>query len=152
MTRAPSRLVLPCALPLALLSAGCSAAATAGFLQGFAEASNPQPPAAELLIFGGANHDVFLGCLTCSQYDAASVLNGYGQHGSRYASNSIVNKYSPYGNPYSNQSACNPYTSTAPVIVDRAGNYYGELTVNQYNSKRTRIGAALRWLANVCAD
>ena len=32
----------------------------------------------ELLLFGGHNHKVFLGCLTCNQYDAGSVFNRVG--------------------------------------------------------------------------
>ncbi len=140
----------PLVFTLCVFASGCSPA----FWEGYAAAVAQQAPAptmpAELLIFGGANHDVFLGCLTCSKYDAGSVLNDYGSYGSRYSATSIVNQYSQYGSRYSSESACNPYTSSAPVVVDRAGNYYGELTVNRYNAKRTQIGAALQWLAIVC--
>jgi hypothetical protein len=48
---------------------------------------------AELLLFGGDSHKVFLGCINCSKYDAASVWNAYGSHGSRYSAESIWNKY-----------------------------------------------------------
>lgn len=92
-----------------------------------------------LLLFGGDGHKTFLGCLNCSQYDSGSICNKYGQHGSKYGSDSIWNIYGNYGSKFSNQSPWNQYASEPPAIVDRAGNFYGYLTANQYNPKRTRI-------------
>jgi len=94
---------------------------------------------AALLLFGGSGHKTFLGCLNCGKYDSGSVCNKYGQHGSKYASESIWNKYGNFGSKYSNESPWNRYASEPPAIVDREGNFYGYLTANQYNSKRTRI-------------
>ena len=106
----------------------------------------------ELLVFGGRNHDVFLGCLTCGKYASNSVLNTYGEFGSRYSSTSVANRYGTYGSRYSSDSVCNPYASDPPVIVDREGGYYGELTMNRTRPNRTRISSALQWLAITCAD
>lgn len=105
---------------------------------------------AKLMIFGGDNHTVYLGCLNCSEYAADSVKNTYGTHGSAYSQESIMNHYSQYGSPYSSESACSEYASDPPVIVDQAGKFYGRLTLNRY---RGDIGAGAQlmgWLAAVC--
>lgn len=103
----------------------------------------------ELLLFGGAGHKTFLGCLTCSEYANDSVLNEYGQHGSKYRSESIFNEYGSFGSAYSSFSACSEYASDPPVIVDRSGKYYGRLTINQYRDQ-TRLENVVPWLAGVC--
>lgn len=36
-----------------------------------------------LLIFGGDNHDVYLGCLNCNKYESGSIWNKYGENGSK---------------------------------------------------------------------
>jgi len=143
---------------LLLIAGVCclSACASGGVISPYAGAgeaiAGAQPVRAlpELLLFGGTNHDVFLGCLTCSQYDAASVRNPYGQNGSRHSATSVHNPYGEYGSRHGVLSPCNPYAVQGPVIVDRSGNYYGELTINVYNSRRTRIQSLLTWIAAVC--
>jgi len=109
------------------------------------------PIVSGLLLFGGPSHETFLGCIDCSRYDADSIMNPYGSHGSRYGSESIVNPYSSYGSRYSHYGACNPYATDPPVIVDRAGSFYGRLTMNRYHHQRTTNGQLLAWLAGVCA-
>jgi hypothetical protein len=94
-----------------------------------------------LLLFGGEGHKTFLGCLNCGKYDSGSVCNKYGDHGSKYASNSMWNKYGDFGGKYSDGSPFNQYAANPPAIVDRDGGFYGYLTANNYNSKRTRIKA-----------
>jgi hypothetical protein len=112
----------------------------------------PSAPTASmaLLLFGGEGHRTFLGCLSCSQYDANSVMNQYGQHGSPYAVDSIFNRYGTFGSAYSTSSPCNPYASDPPVIVDGGGNFYGRLTINTYAPERTRIAHWSAWIAGVC--
>jgi hypothetical protein len=104
-------------------------------------APTPPPPAApvspsgiignvKLMIFGGTDHKVYLGCLNCSQVALDSVLNPVGEHGSPVAQESIFNVVSPYGSVVSPESACNVVASDPPVIVDQNGRYYGRLTLN----------------------
>ena len=93
----------------------------------------------ELLLVGGSGYKTFLGCLNCSKYDSRSICNKYDQHGSKYNSDSIWNKYGNFGSKYSNQSPWNKYASEPPAIVDKDGNFYGYLTANPYNAKRTKI-------------
>ncbi len=84
-----------------------------------------------ILIFGGEDHRDFLGCLTCSQYDANSVWNQYSTYGwaNRYGTWS---QYGPYKSAYSATSACNQYATDPPVLVDQTGTFYGRLSINPY--------------------
>lgn len=92
-----------------------------------------------LLIFGGKNHDVYLGKLNASEYDSESIWNEYGKYGNSYSSNSIWNEYGTYGSEYSSYSPFNEYASYPPVLVDKQGNFYGYFTVNEYKSKRANF-------------
>lgn len=103
----------------------------------------------ELLLFGGLNHDVFLGCLNCNEFDAGSVLNRFGRHGSEFLSESIFNSFGEYGSLYSNYSACNQDASEPPIIVDRQGNAYGRLTLNRFGYQ-IPAPEVIAWLAGVC--
>lgn len=92
-----------------------------------------------LYIYGGEDHDVFLGKLDASKYDSKSIWNEYGTYGSEYNTNSIWNEYGTYGSEYSSYSPFNSYASYPPVIVDEEGNFYGYFTVNKYKSKRANF-------------
>lgn len=89
-----------------------------------------------LHIYGGNNHDVYLGCLNCNKYDKNSIWNAYGTYGSKYNSNSIWNAYGTYGSKYNSASPWNSYFNDPPVIVDKDGGFYGYFTTNKYKSKR----------------
>jgi len=95
-----------------------------------------------LHIYGGNNHDVYLGCLNCNKYDSNSIWNRHGTYGSKYNSNSIWNRHGNYGGAYSDNSPFNRYASHPPVIVDKSGNFYGYLTVNTMASKRANSNLA----------
>ena len=100
-----------------------------------------------LYIYGGEDHDVFLGKLNASKYDSKSIWNEYGTYGSEYNANSIWNEYGTYGSAYSSYSPFNSYASYPPVIVDEEGNFYGYFTVNKYKSKRANFD-----LVNIICD
>lgn len=106
----------------------------------------------KLMIFGGSNHNVYLGCLNCSEYATDSVFNTYGSYGNSYNSQSIYNSYGIYGSKFSSSSPCNSLAIDPPVVVDQDGNFYGYLTVNAYNSKRISDPNIKIWLNNVCND
>lgn len=90
-------------------------------------ASAQGPP--EILIFGGDDHKAFLGCLNCSQFSSNSIWNEFSQYG-WYNGFATWNPFGPNKNPYGSNSACNDFAPDPPVLVDRAGNYYGRLTIN----------------------
>jgi hypothetical protein len=143
-----------------LLSGGGCAQAGA-FLQGYAQgaagapavapaiAPSSPPLPAGLLIFGGRNHDVFLGCLTCSEFDSSSARNEL-TYGSAFSSTSFHNHFSDYGSEFSSTSACNLFASHPPVVVDNQGRYYGELTVSTTNPRAIKSPTIRAWLAGIC--
>lgn len=106
-------------------------------------------PAAELLLFGGKSHNIFIGCLNCSKHDSGSVCNKYGDQGSKYNEKSIWNNYGDYGSRYSDASPWNKYASNPPAIVDSEGGFYGYFTSNKNYDKRTQIKVLLEITDNV---
>lgn len=92
-----------------------------------------------LHIFGGRNHDVYLGCLNASKYNSQSIWNRHGNYGNRFSATSIWNEYGTYGGTYSSYSPFNSYASYPPVIVDEEGNFYGYFTVNEYKRDRCTL-------------
>jgi len=103
------------------------------------------------MLFGGMDHKTYLGCLNCSKYATDSVFNEFGSAGSSYSTDSIWNTYSDFGSRYSMYSACNQYASDPPVIVDSQGNYYGRLTINEYQSEIGSGRQYIGWLKeSVC--
>lgn len=86
-----------------------------------------------ILIFGGRDHDVFLGILNANPYNSKSIWNDYSTYGNMYNSSSIWNSYGTYGNEYSSYSPWNDYSSEVPVLVDSEGNYYGKFNSSNSN-------------------
>ena len=89
-----------------------------------------------LYIYGGDNHDVFLGCLNCDDNNSNSIWNEYGTFGNGYNSDCIWNEYGTFGNEYGLYSPWNEYATNPPVIVDKDGNSFGYFTTNRSNDKR----------------
>lgn len=112
-----------------------AAGAAAGMSGNYAPTSGTS---GKLMLFGGPSHSVYMGCLNCGEFAADSVFNELGRHGSSIQRDSIFNSIGQYGSTISNYSACNPIASDPPVIVDGQGRFYGRLTLNVYNSQRTR--------------
>lgn len=96
-----------------------------------------------LHLFGGSNHDIYLGCLNCDNYNSSSIWNESGKYGSNYNPNSIWNKYGKFGNEYNSESPWNSYGGNPPVVVDMDGNFYGYFTINKSKSKRATSDLAL---------
>lgn len=100
---------------------------------------------AELLLFGGKGHDVFLGCVDCSPYDSDSICNEYGQYGSEYR-DSIWNEYRDYGSEYRDTSPWNEYTMSknVPVMVNKKGDFFGYFTINKYRSDAVSFAGSMK--------
>ena len=108
-----------------------------------------------LHIYGGKDHDVYLGCINCDKYNSASIWNAYGTYGSKYNSQSIWNKYGEYGGKYGTYTPFNSYSNTPPIVVDKEGNSYGYLTTNKYKSSRAEFKLAVIICENweeICED
>ncbi|HEY9752626.1 MAG TPA: hypothetical protein V6C46_06730 [Coleofasciculaceae cyanobacterium] len=112
----------------------------------------PKPAMAEgeLLIYGGQNNRVFLGCINCDKSDPASIFNKYGDYGSRFSSTSIFNRFGDYGSKFSNESICAAHGTNPPVVVDNDGNFYGALTANRSHKNLTRMNDLRMLVAVIC--
>jgi len=93
----------------------------------------------DLLLFGGALNDQYLGCLTCNSFHAESVCNQFGNYGSPFNFNSIWNQFGTYGSPFNLYSPWNTYSISGPIIVGTDGLNYGRFTVNAFQYDRTTI-------------
>ena len=143
------------------LPSGCSGAGsfldgfTDGYERGAAARSDGRSSGVvsrstgKLMLFGGRGHDVYLGCLSCSEYESDSVFNEYGEYGSKYG-DMIRNPYSDYGSRYSSYSVCNPYASDPPVIVDDAGTFYGRLSLNRSYTSDIMTSEMMGWFEAMC--
>jgi len=100
---------------------------------------------AELLLFGGKGHDVFLGCVDCSPYNSGSICNQYGQYGSEYQDN-IWNAYGEYGSEYRDTSPWNQYTTSknVPVLVNKKGDFFGYFTINEHRSDAVNFADSMK--------
>ncbi|MGF6725100.1 hypothetical protein P3T43_004471 [Paraburkholderia sp. GAS41] len=121
------------------------------FLIALTTASTLAQAQVKLMLFGGASHDVYLGCLNCSDVAPDSVHNDIGQYGSDISPQSIFNDIGRYGSDISSESPCNDIAPDPPVIVDQNGGFYGYLTLNDMHSKAVTDQNILAWLKyNVC--
>lgn len=103
----------------------------------------------KILIFGGEDHDVFLGYFNTGTLDTKSIWNEFGTYGNCFNSKCIWNEFGPYGSTVSQYSPFNKYALYPPVLVDLEGNFYGYLTANENNPKQSRLRAALFVVKNV---
>jgi hypothetical protein len=89
----------------------------------------------KIMIFGGEKHDVYLGCLNCSETASDSIFNSNGKFGKCsgiYDDNLFCRGiYKEFGGKgiYKDQSACGSNASEPPVIVDENGGYYGRFSL-----------------------
>ena len=103
--------------------------------------------AGRLLVFGGRDHKVFLGCF-CDPTDVDSVFNRSGSHG-QFSTDSLWNRFSEYSSTFSSYSVCNPYASDPPVVVDSRGAFYGRLTINMFGDKAIADERVITYLRDV---
>lgn len=122
---------------------------------GAAEPAGDDAPATKeddkLLIFGGANHEAFLGCL-CEEHNPDSVFNMLGEYGADSSASSLRNKFAPYGSNYDDTSACNAKATHPPVVLAPDGKSLGLLTVNAGLKRRITAPSVTDWLARVCGE
>jgi len=94
-------------------------------------------PAISLYLYGGNNNSVYLGCLTCNQYDNESICNKFGTYGNSFNNLSIWNQFGTYGNSFNSYSPWNSFSSYGPVIIGSNGFNYGYFTTNAFKFNRT---------------
>jgi hypothetical protein len=91
----------------------------------------------KLKIYGGKNHDQFLGCMTCTANDSSSIWSVFSDYGSTHNAKSIWNETGKYGNKTSEYSPYNKKAKYPPLVLDENGKSYGYLTINKKNPKRS---------------
>jgi len=92
---------------------------------------------AQLNVYGGKNHDEFLGCIDCTTEDLNSIWCIFGNYGSTRNAKSIWNERGVYGSKKSDYSPFYNKAKYPPLILDEKGKSYGYMTINKKNPKRT---------------
>ena len=100
----------------------------------------------KVMLFGGLNNKVYLGCYNCSELSPESLFNDIGKYESDISQTSIFNDISQYGSSISRYSPCNELASNPPVLVNEDGAFYGYLTLNEYKPNAVRGAKVLAWL------
>ncbi len=90
--------------------------------------------AQHLHIYGGDNHDVYLGCLTSSPYDSKSIWNEYGTYGNEYISSIHVQAQHLHIYGGDNHDVYLGCLTSSPYDSKSIWNEYGTYG-NEYNSK-----------------
>ena len=116
------------------------------------QASDRTPEAVtyKLLVFGGATHEVYLGCM-CDGKEPESVFNLTGEFGSDVSENSMRNKFAPYGSNNEDTSACSVTATHPPSVVASDGKSLGLLTLNTALKRRITTPSVADWLARMCS-
>ena len=99
----------------------------------------------KLLLFGGPELEDFLGCLTCDASELYSIWNPESDYGDPGHPLSIWNRGGRYGSADSPHSPWSRSPQSVPVVVDRAGNFCGNFTVDPSQPARVTAGY-LVWL------
>lgn len=87
---------------------------------------------AKMMIYGGRNHDQYLGCITCSEFSSDSICNGFGRYGNEFGTQGMFNEFSGFGNEFSAKSPWNEFSTSqeVPILVDESGKFFGYFTIN----------------------
>lgn len=67
-------------------------------------------------VYGQDAEETFLGVVTDNPYASASIINEFGQYGSRFSATSISNEFGSFGSEFSNFGAYNEFATKPPVI------------------------------------
>lgn len=102
----------------------------------------------KILIYGGENSEVFLGCLNCDKFDKESIWNTMGDFGSVFGQFSIWNKFREYGGQMGNYSPFNQFSKKPPILVDSNGNKYGYFSVDSFYKQSTDLKLAIYIVEN----
>ena len=108
---------------------------------------------AKILVFGGAEQDVYLGCLNCSPYDKDSVNYPYGRYGFKHSGLSIFNAEGLYGSTLSRYSPCNPGATFPPMLKNENGDTFGRLVLGEEHYQANKNTELQTWLSDhICKE
>jgi hypothetical protein len=87
------------------------------------------------MIVGQDKDYSFLGMVSFNQYDTASIMNPYGNYGSKFSATSIFNTFGDFGSQFSDVSPMNKFANKPPAIVAVVGGevyLLGMLSLNKF--------------------
>jgi hypothetical protein len=101
---------------------------------GLCAASSSSPAITKLMIFGGNDHQTYLGCLNCSPASPESIFNRSGAYGHCALFSDNLYCRGPldhFGTTslFESRSACVSDAKNPPVIVSPEGKYYGRFSI-----------------------
>jgi hypothetical protein len=70
-----------------------------------------------------ASDGTYLGKVTSNQFDSESIINDFGNYGSKFSSTSINNEFGSYGGQFSSMSPFNRFTASPPRLVLNDGRW-----------------------------
>jgi hypothetical protein len=95
----------------------------------------------KLKLYGGKNHDQFLGYITYIEDDELnSIWSEFSEYGIIHSAKSIWNEEGIYGSKTSDYSPFNINAKYPPQIRDKNGKSYGYLTINKSNPNQSQYG------------
>ncbi|WGK93821.1 MULTISPECIES: hypothetical protein [Flavobacterium] len=100
-----------------------------------------------ILIYGGEDYSVYLGCINCDKFDKESIWDYTSPYGSPFSKNSITNKHGEYGGEYGKYSPFNKFSKYPPKLVDAKGNFYGYFTADRFFKDR-RVTPGILFIIN----
>lgn len=101
-----------------------------------------------ILIYGGEDYSVFLGCLNCDKFDKESIWDYTNEYGSPFGKHSITNKHGEYGGENGKYSPYNKFSKYPPKLVDAKGKFYGYFTADKFFKDRRETPGILYMINN----
>lgn len=106
---------------------------------------------AKVMIFGGRDHDQYLGCLICNEFSSDSICNGFGRYGNEFGSKGMFNEFSGFGNEFLTNSPWNIFSTSqaVPILVDENGNFFGYFTINSSRNDAVNFSGDLKTMYDI---
>ncbi|MCL5261013.1 MAG: hypothetical protein M1561_04965 [Gammaproteobacteria bacterium] len=103
----------------------------------------------EVMIYGGTNHNVYLGNINPSKKAPDSIMNQSSKYGNSSSTISIRNKNGKYGSETSPFSACNKTATNPPILKDKYDYEMGYFSLNPNFERRIVF---LNILEDICRN
>lgn len=106
----------------------------------------------KVVLLGGPNYSIILGCLSCDERREESPFNQEGHFGIG-SPNTLWDPCGTYASEFSNFSACNPNAEFPPILIDRDGKEIGKLSINTKISTNYHDSKLEKWLIDhICQE
>ncbi len=106
----------------------------------------------KLMLFGGIEHNAYLGCLSCYSTHRESIFNVAGPFSATTGNASLMSRDGLFGKSSGPYSPCSPYAQFPPVMVDQTGKFWGYLTTGSTKPGRNTSESVVAWLRTFCNE